>query len=612
MRTSSSSVRWSAAATALSAVLAIGSLALFEGSSLAGGQTKPMHALHAQNAVHPAVGYWLAASDGGVFNDGTAPFFGSRGGQPLNAPVVGMAATPDGKGYWLAASDGGIFNYGSAGFYGSAGALKLNKPVVGMAATPDGKGYWLVASDGGVFNYGSAGFYSSAGALRLNKPVVGMAATPDGKGYWLVASDGGIFNYGSAGFYSSAGALKLNKPVVGMAATPDGKGYWLVASDGGIFNYGDAGFFGSAGNLVLNKPVVGITASPTGLGYWLAASDGGIFNYGDATFMGSQGSLRLNAPVVGIATALSSAPLFTPQTVYWDLFKAGTTNQLQFAATPLTTSSPFTDISGTVGNGLHCSSGMTFDSSGRLWVISAVSGCSSPYPSLIQVFNVPITQSSVPVLSFTLPGTGNYDNLTFDHGGNLWVEDSANGSVSEFTGPFTSSGPLTAALTLTNGITIPSGILVDAAGDVFVANVTSSGTNSIAVFHTPVSNATVPTFLNGLTQPGGLIFDAQGNLYASNNASVGGAIVRYNANNLGNGATPNIVDTAGLVGQTPYEAGFAWDAEGNLYVADCGSNASVRVYPTATSQFSSSLAPSVNYTTPPVTATNCAWGIAIG
>jgi hypothetical protein len=68
-------------------------------------------------------------------------------------------------GYWLTASDGGIFSYGSAPFAGSAGNLKLNKPVVGMAVTPDGNGYWLVASDGGVFSYGDAQFYGSAGNL---------------------------------------------------------------------------------------------------------------------------------------------------------------------------------------------------------------------------------------------------------------------------------------------------------------------------------------------------------------------------------------------------------------------------------------------------------------
>jgi len=52
----------------------------------------------------------MVASDGGIFSEGGAPFAGSTGGMELNKPIVGMAATPDGKGYWLAASDGGIFN----------------------------------------------------------------------------------------------------------------------------------------------------------------------------------------------------------------------------------------------------------------------------------------------------------------------------------------------------------------------------------------------------------------------------------------------------------------------------------------------------------------------
>ncbi|MGO8862365.1 MAG: beta strand repeat-containing protein [Acidimicrobiales bacterium] len=85
----------------------------------------------------------------------------------------------------------------------TSAASSLNKPIVGMAATPDGKGYWLVASDGGIFNYGDAGFYGSTGSIQLNKPIVGMAATPDGKGYWLVASDGGVFAEPDAVFYGS-------------------------------------------------------------------------------------------------------------------------------------------------------------------------------------------------------------------------------------------------------------------------------------------------------------------------------------------------------------------------------------------------------------------------
>jgi len=80
------------------------------------------------------------------------------------------------SGYWLVASDGGVFNYGDAAFYGSTGGVGLNKPIVAMAATPDGRGYWLVASDGGVFNYGDAPFYGSTGGVSLNKPIVAMTA----------------------------------------------------------------------------------------------------------------------------------------------------------------------------------------------------------------------------------------------------------------------------------------------------------------------------------------------------------------------------------------------------------------------------------------------------
>ena len=50
-----------------------------------------------------------------------AAFSGSTGKIRLNRPVVGMAATPDGHGYWLVASDGGIFTFGDAAFYGSTG-----------------------------------------------------------------------------------------------------------------------------------------------------------------------------------------------------------------------------------------------------------------------------------------------------------------------------------------------------------------------------------------------------------------------------------------------------------------------------------------------------------
>ncbi len=60
----------------------------------------------------------FAASDGGVFNEGDAGFPGSMGGATLDAPVVGMAADPATGGYWLVASDGGIFSF-DAPYFGA-------------------------------------------------------------------------------------------------------------------------------------------------------------------------------------------------------------------------------------------------------------------------------------------------------------------------------------------------------------------------------------------------------------------------------------------------------------------------------------------------------------
>ncbi len=250
-------------------------------------------------------GYWELASDGGIFNFGGANFYDSIGGTRLNAPIVGMAPTPDGKGYWEVASDGGVFAFGDAQYDGSMGGKKLNAPIVGIASSPDGRGYWLVGSDGGVFSFGDAHFAGSMGGQHLNAPIVGIAATSlyGYWGYWEVASDGGIFSFGGATFYGSMGGQKLNAPVVGVASTPDTGGYWEVASDGGIFNFGDAYFYGSMGGQPLNRPVVGIAPTFDGGGYWEVASDGGIFSFGDAPFEGSMGGQRLNAPVVGLASS---------------------------------------------------------------------------------------------------------------------------------------------------------------------------------------------------------------------------------------------------------------------------------------------------------------------
>jgi hypothetical protein len=250
----------------------------------------------------PPAGYWQVASDGGVFTFGAAQFYGSTGAITLNKPVVGMAATPDGKGYWLVASDGGIFAYGDAQFYGSTGGMVLNKPIIGMIPTLDGGGYWLIASDGGVFAFGDAPFYGSTGGDAPPYPITAAAPGYLGGGYWMVDSNGQVFNFGDATMEGAPSSAPDTYTITGFAPTHDDHGYWLSSWNGNVAGFGDAANYGSMVGTNLNAPIVGITATHDGAGYWLQGTDGGIFTFGDAPFLGSMGGQHLNAPMVGITS----------------------------------------------------------------------------------------------------------------------------------------------------------------------------------------------------------------------------------------------------------------------------------------------------------------------
>ena len=154
-----------------------------------------------------------------------------------------MAATATGRGYWLVASDGGIFAFGDALFHGSMGGQPLNEPMVGMAGTPTGRGYWTVASDGGIFAFGDALFHGSMGGQHLNAAGRGHGGHDHGERV-------------PPGGRRRRRVRLRRRPVRRIHGRPDrcsvrswarradGAGYWMVAADGGIFAF-DAPFYGS-------------------------------------------------------------------------------------------------------------------------------------------------------------------------------------------------------------------------------------------------------------------------------------------------------------------------------------------------------------------------------
>ena len=214
-------------------------------------------------------GYWLDASDGGVFSFGDAAgrFYGSLPGlglhpagsglpNSLNAPVVGMVPSSDDGGYFMVASDGGVFAFGDAHFAGSCPGLVGGCAGAAVAVMPDhsGNGYWLVTNTGNVYGFGDAPYLGAPG----HGTVTSAVPSPDGNGYWILLSDGEVFGYGTSAYLGAPSSANFNT-LDGAAAiftTSDGAGYWISSAQGAVYSYGDAPYAGGMAGTHLNGSII--------------------------------------------------------------------------------------------------------------------------------------------------------------------------------------------------------------------------------------------------------------------------------------------------------------------------------------------------------------------
>ena len=291
-------------------------------------------------------GYWMVASDGGIFAFGDAKFHGSAGGTRLTQPVVGMAATPSRSGYWLVAKDGGVFAYGDAKFLGSAGGTRLNQPVVAMAAPASQVATTLHDTAGAA--QGSVQFSQEGTKVRVEVRARGL--TPGWHGFHVHTTGNCTVGDPASPFTAAGGHLGSVAPQTQVHGGHDGDMPLLYADADGVArasfrtdNFSVAQLLDADGSAVIvhaaadnyanipatrydTKPVAGgavpdATTLATGDsgarqrcgvvkrigdGYWLVANDGGVFAYGDAGFFGSTGAMRLTKPVNGIAATPSA------------------------------------------------------------------------------------------------------------------------------------------------------------------------------------------------------------------------------------------------------------------------------------------------------------------
>lgn len=134
-----------------------------------------------------------------------------------------------------------MFTLGDAGFYGSMGGQALNAPAVAIISSTSGRGYLIVGRDGGTFTFGDKAFPGSLSGTRLNAPIVAAARFGTGGGVWLLGADGGIFSL-NAPFYGSAAAesnavpppvgATVSSPGLVKVACPNGGSITVAASIG--------------------------------------------------------------------------------------------------------------------------------------------------------------------------------------------------------------------------------------------------------------------------------------------------------------------------------------------------------------------------------------------
>ena len=274
---------------------------------------------------------------------------------------------------------------------------------------------------------------------------------------------------------------------------------------------------------------------------------------------------------------------------------------------------------------------MAFDGAGHLFVVNEATS-----PNTVTVFTPPLTSTSNPIAILTFPAASTIDNafgIAFDASGNMWISDSFNDDVYEFAPPFTTTETLPAPTVTMASNADPNGIAFDPAGNLWTGLGTAPANNSVAEWVKPgggFTNATVQTvFLDGLFEADSIAFDKSGNLYAGSDPYNGRhprhlsgrqvpaihpnivempGIGYWPVGGQANGDTPTIVNATGLaVGFNSWQ--LAFDSAGNLYDADCGTTGQLYVYPTATSAWSTMLAPVV-YTDANITASKCVAGVA--
>ncbi|HVX10740.1 MAG TPA: MBG domain-containing protein [Pirellulales bacterium] len=213
-------------------------------------------------------------------------------------------------------------------------------------------------------------------------------------------------------------------------------------------------------------------------------------------------------------------------------------------------------------------------------------------------FQFSTDETFTPTVESTI-GSGFADpaGVVIDADGDVFVADSGNNAIKEVL-------PNGTIKNIASGVSAPYGLGMDTAGDVFVAD---SGSNAVEKI---LPNGTITTVGSGFASPFGVAVDAAGDVFVADygNNAVKEILPNGTIKTIGSGfnkPTGVTVDTAGDVFVADYgnnavkeilpngtvkilgsgfslPAGVAVDAAGDVFVADSGNNAVKEILPNST------------------------------
>ena len=169
-----------------------------------------------------------------------------------------MVPSVDDGGYFMVASDGGVFAFGDAHFAGSCpGIGGCSGTAVAVMPDASGNGYWLVTSAGNIYTFGDAPYFGAPG----HGTVTSAVATPDGQGYLDPPRQrpGLPLRRRRQPRLAAAGDFNGLDPATSIFSTSGGTGYWVASALGAVYTFGDAPNDGSMAGTHLNGPIIAAT-----------------------------------------------------------------------------------------------------------------------------------------------------------------------------------------------------------------------------------------------------------------------------------------------------------------------------------------------------------------